>query len=74
MDDFLCVGLEENLTWLCEGRSEKFEMTKSIVGEGHARGESTCLIKEWGLEHCSGVDTLFDPRLDGDGDLGPAVG
>ena len=36
VDDFLCVGPEENLTWLFEGLSAKFEMTKTIVGQGHA--------------------------------------
>ena len=36
VDDFLCVGPEENLMWLFEGLSAKFEMTRTIVGQGHA--------------------------------------
>ena len=79
VDDFLCVGPEENLTWLFEGLSAKFEMTKTIVGQGHAHevkylnrfiswnngvftieGDTkhrNILMKEWGMEQCSGVDT-----------------
>ena len=36
VDDFLCLGPEENLMWLFEGLSAKFEMTKTIVGQCHA--------------------------------------
>ena len=36
VDDFLCVEPEENLMWLFEALSAKFEMTKTIVGQGHA--------------------------------------
>ena len=36
VDDFLCVVPEENLMWLFEGLGAKFEMTKTIVGQGHA--------------------------------------
>ena len=79
VDDFLCVGPEENLTWLFKGLSAKFEMTRTIVGQGHAHevkylnrfiswnngvftieGDTkhrNILMKEWGMEQCSGVNT-----------------
>ena len=31
VDDFLCVGPEENLMWLFGGRSEMLETTKKIT-------------------------------------------
>ena len=36
VDDFLCVEPEENLMWLFQALSAKFEMTKTIVGQCHA--------------------------------------
>ena len=51
VDDFLCVGPEENLMWLFEGVSAKFEMTKTIAGQGHAHEEKYFeplhLVEQW---------------------------
>ena len=38
VDDFLCVGLEENLMWLFEGLSAKFEMTDHCWTGSRTRG------------------------------------
>ena len=31
VDDFLCVGSDYHLDWLCRGISERFEITRQVM-------------------------------------------